>query len=153
MLVPKSKRKSSKAGKEQTLRGTELRSRLASVSRTVEHLENTLQSLPRVDSRGGSDCPFTRELYARKEKLQASVSSSVAELRKYKVAIEKEITRCRKNLEHIGSAHGRVHTPDAVDALGDAEQAQRDELQSAISGRDAITLVLPRAEAALQVST
>jgi len=58
-------------------RGTTLTSYLGSVESEVARLEEAIRVLPRVTPGGSSECPFARDLYARKEELEASVAYSV----------------------------------------------------------------------------
>ena len=134
------------------LRGQELRAYLDSVLRTVEQLEGAVQSLPRVDDMGSSECPFAEDLYAQKEELEAALGQDVAMLHGYLAALQDEVARCEKNLERIRTDAGSLTVPEALDAYRTAEDAQNDEYYQAVTDRDAIVLVLPRAEAALQVS-
>ena len=133
-------------------RGGALRSYLAGVMSTVEELEKAVQSLPRVDEKGGSDCPFAEDLYAKKEQLEAALGKDVAMLQAYMAAIQKEVARCERNLQRIRGDAGKLSTPEAIDAYGEAEQAADNEHHQAVTDRDAIVLVLPRAQAVLAVS-
>ncbi len=133
-------------------RGKELRRYLAQVTASVGQLESILQSLPRVEANGRSECPFAEDLYAQKEELETQVSRAVAMLQGYLSALEKEVERCERNLDQIGRDSTKLNVPAALDAYNTAEQAQRDEYYQAVTDRDAVVLVLSRANGVLQVS-
>jgi len=147
-----SKRGNGTFADEEALRGTSLTSYLSSVESEVARLEQAIRVLPRVTPGGSSDCPFARDLYARKEELEASVAYSVTRINRFLRALQAEIARCERNLHRITGDRRRLRTPQASDAYGAAEDAQLLEYQSAVNDRDQIMLVLPRAEAALAVA-
>lgn len=133
-------------------RGEALRTYLAHVTASVEKLERSLQSLPRVDDQGGSDCPFAEDLYAQKEALEAEVSSAAPTLRAYLAGLEQELSRCAQNLGKVRGAAGRIATAGVVEALDSAAKEAEDAVYRATTDRDAVELVLPRVEAALKVA-
>ena len=58
-------------------RGQALKDYLQGVENEVALLQRAVESLPRVDSKGHSDCPFAEDLYARKDELEANVGRAV----------------------------------------------------------------------------
>jgi len=133
-------------------RGTTLTSYLSSVESEVARLEEAIRVLPRVTPGGSSECPFARDLYARKEELEASVAYSVTSMNKFLRALQVEITRCERNRNRITGDRQRLRTDPAIRAYETAEDEALVEYQSALLDRDQILLVLPRAEAALSVA-
>ena len=133
-------------------RGQELRIYLATVLHNVEQLERAVQSLPRVNTKGSSECPFAEDLYAQKEELESAVGRDVAMLGGYLAALQEDVARCENNLQRIRTDAGNLTVPEALDAYGTAENTQNDEYYQAVTDRDSIVLVLPRAESALLVS-
>lgn len=133
-------------------RGQALTSYLSNVTKDVEQLERALQSLPRVDEKGSSDCPVAENLYAEKEELEAKLSSAAPALRAYLAGLQQECKRCQNNLNKIRAGAGQVSTSGVADALDSAAQAAEDAVYQATTDSNAVMLVLPRVEAALKVS-
>ena len=133
-------------------RGAALKSYLSQVTSDVQQLESAIQSLPRVDEKGSSECPFAEDLFAQKEELEAKLSNAAPTLRAYLAALEREVSRCQGNLGKIRAGAGQVATAGVVDALDSAAKAAEDAAYQATTDRDDILLVLPRVEAALRIS-
>ena len=55
-------------------RATPLRNELESISKLVDELETATSTLPYVNESGESECPFSENLYAKKEELEEQVS-------------------------------------------------------------------------------
>ena len=139
---------------EQTLRGPALRSYLSGFTSLIKQLESAMTSLPHVDSSGYSACPLdlANELYAKKEKLEAQVSARMPSLYRVHAALQKEVDRCKKNLDKIQGDAGRLNLQKTRDKYSQAEQAQELELRQATDDRDAIFLAIKKAEAILKIS-
>jgi hypothetical protein len=133
-------------------RGAALKSYVSEVMAVLEKLERSVQSLPRVNEKGGSDCPKAENLFAEKEELESKLSAAAPTLRAYLAALQWEVGRCQGNLEKIRAGGGSVVTPGAIDALDEAAQAAEDAVYHATTDRDSVMLVLPRVEAVLKVS-
>lgn len=139
---------------EQTLRGPALRSYLSGFTSLIEQLETAMTSLPHVDSSGYSACPpdLAKELYATKEELEARVSAPMPILYRMLAGLEKEVDRCKENLDKIRSDAGRLNLQKTRDKYSQAEQAQELRLRKATDDRDAVYLAIKKAEATLKVS-
>jgi len=132
----------------------EFNSLVAYVANLLTQLERAMTSLPHVDSHGHSPCPpdIIKELYARKEKLQQQVSSCLPRLSELLMALEKEVARCQSNLDRIRTDSGRLNLDETRNKYSEAEQAQELQLRRAKDNRDAIYVVLKKAEIVLSVS-
>jgi hypothetical protein len=140
--------------KEETLRGSALRSYLSQFTSLVKDLEGAMNCLPHVDSSGYSPCPpdIVEELYAKKEKLEAQVSAPMPDLYRLLATLEKEVDLCNQKLDRIRQDQGRVNRKETKDKYSEAEQAQELKLRKARDERDAAYLAIKKAEAVLKVS-
>ena len=138
----------------QISRGSELSSLVVRCTGLVDNLERAVSQLPHVDSYGYSSCPpkVVFELYARKEKCEREVASYISTLTEILALLEKEVERYRKNLDRIRTDAGRLHRDEAKEKYSQAEQAQELELRRARDEKDAVYMVLRRAEVALKIS-
>ena len=141
-------------GTEQVSRGSEIKSLVAYAAGLVQQLESAMSQLPHVDSHGYSPCPgdILQQLYGRKEELEQQVASCIPTLNEILSVLEKEVARCEANLDRIRADAGRVHLTETQDKYSQAEQAQELELRQARDERDAVYMVLKKAELALQIS-
>ena len=137
---------------ERVPRGGELRSELSSISNLIEQLESAMNSLPHVEKNGGSECPFAEDWYAKKEELEKKIAFEVGRISQYLVFLEKEVQRCKGNLAKISSDATRLHHEETKDRYSDAQLKQERECRLAIQDRDAVFVVLQKAEAVLKVS-
>jgi hypothetical protein len=133
-------------------RGAELRRALAGVSEHVNGLESVMNSTPHVDEQGNSDCPFAEDLYSRKNELEKQVIEDVNRLMGYMRAIDHDIARCRNNLSRIQADSAKLNRDEARDCYSRAQEAAERELREAVQDKDAISIVLARAQAVLKVS-
>jgi len=134
------------------LRGAELRRALANMVDHLEKLDRAMTSLPHVDEQGSSECPFAEDLYAQKEEAEKQVLEDVNRLMGYMRAIEHAIAQCRSNVARIRADSAKLNGEKARDSFSSAEEAAERELREAIQDRDAISVVLARAQAVLKVS-
>lgn len=133
-------------------RGAELRHVLAQVSEDINGLESAMNSLPHVDNQARSECPFAEELYAQKEELERQVTEDVGRLLGYMRAIDHDIARCRNNLARIRADSAKLNRDEVRDCFSAAEEAAQRKCREALQDKDAISIVLARAEAVLKVS-
>ncbi len=132
-------------------RGQPLRNELAGVSGRIEELTKAM-ALPEVAEDGSSECPWAQSLYAKKEELEKQVGREVERLTRYVPVLEQEIQRQKRNLQQIQTDSGKLSLPETTQRYSEAARAQRSQLQSAIDDKDAIAIVLAKAQAVLDVS-
>jgi hypothetical protein len=118
--------------------GRALDSYIAGIRSDAEQLKRITESLPAVDPNGNSECPFARELYARKEKAERELIGRLPMLHQYLNAVEKELARCKGNLVVISSNETRLNGDNAKRMYSDAEVAQAAEYKRWVEKRDRI---------------
>lgn len=64
----------------------------------AKELQQSVRSLPKVDPKGNSECPFAEELYAKKEELQKKVEYRFEQLHVYLELVEEIINEIKKDL-------------------------------------------------------
>ena len=79
----------------------------------IQKVHETAARLPRVDSKGYSECPFAERLYAEKEELLQEFELSRNQIPDYLNLIDQEIARFQRNLNQLPSGKLSVqHSPD-----------------------------------------
>jgi hypothetical protein len=98
--------------------------------------------------------PSSKDVYARsrRRQLRDKLTSDMDKLRRFRMALDREVLRCQKNLETIRSDAGRLNLPEAMEHYSEAERQQRMQHYKAVSDRDAIVQTLTTAQAALRAS-
>ena len=133
-------------------RGPALKAYLESVENEVALLQRAVETLPRVDANGRSECPFAEDLYARKDELEANVGRAVVILQEFQAGLEQEVERCQRNLSRIRGDEGDLSTDVAIAKYDLAADKQQEEWERAMFDRNAVNMVLPRAVAVLEVA-
>jgi len=132
-------------------RGLQLQNELQSISSHIKKLESAL-ALPEVNEDGSSECHFAESLYAKKEELEEHVTHDLEKLKRYAKVLDNEIKRCRRNLAQIQADGGNLNLKETSEHYSYATDAQQQQLQSAIEDKDAVSVVLSKAQAVLNVS-
>jgi hypothetical protein len=133
-------------------RGVELRRVLAGITEHIEQLDRAMSSLPHVNKEGGSECGFAEDLFAQKEELEREVIEDANRLLGDKRSIDHDVARCRNNRARIQVDSGKLNRDEARDCYSRAEEAAEREYREAVQDKDAISIVLARAQAVLKVS-
>jgi hypothetical protein len=89
---------------------------------------------------------------AKKNYFMQACRKDTEKLKYYQMALDKEIQRCRGNLERIQTDSGRLNLRETSLHYSEAARAQQGQLQSAIDDKDAVCVVLTKAQAVLKVS-
>jgi DNA repair exonuclease SbcCD ATPase subunit len=125
---------------------------LASFLKDVDDLERATTSLPHVEEDGSSECPFSGELYAKKEELEEKVTSGVNRLHDCLADLAKEIQRCKANLGRIQADSAKLNLQETQDCYSEAESEQQRQYRHVVQDREAILVALGKAEAVLKIS-
>jgi len=112
----------------------------------IKNLISKAGQLPKVDSKGYSECPFAEDLYAYKETAAANLTKAVKILRKRIAPAKKEVDRCRQNLDQISSDSRKLHEEHARADYKNAKKAQLSEYNRAILRSKRLFETLKRAE-------
>ena len=132
-------------------RGRQLRDELKNISSRTKELESAL-ALPEVNEDGSSECPFAEDLFAKKEAIEGQVANDLKKLNRYAKVLDYEIKRCQRNLTKIQADGSKLNLQEASGHYSQAADAQQQQLQSAIEDKDAVSVVLSKAQAVLNVS-
>jgi seryl-tRNA synthetase len=133
-------------------RGERLKSELTSISALTDRLESACKSLPHVNACRQSDLSYARRLYEEKERLEQELISKVEVLKQYHKALTREVDRCMKNLQTIQEDATKLNLQETSEYYSQAEEAQLKQYDSAVEDRDAISVVLKKAQAVLSMS-
>ena len=132
--------------------GEQLRNELANDSVLIDKLKSSFSSLPYVNDNQESECPYAETSYAQKEELEERLISRVKELKRYATALDREVHRCTENHQLIQTGSGKIHRQDTLEHFSLAQETQREQCDRAIEDRDAVFVVLAKAQAVLNVS-
>ena len=133
-------------------RGERLKSELMSISALTDRLESAVRSLPYVNICRQSDLSYARRLYEEKERLEQELASKVEVLKQYYKALNKEVDRCMKNLQTIQEDATKLNLQETAEYYSQAEEAQQKQYDSAVEDRNAVSVVLKKAQAVLSMS-
>lgn len=90
----------------------------------LDKLQDMINTLPLVDARGESECPFARELYARKDEELEKAVCSLKSAEEYGLKIEPELARRRRDQETVSRNVGRLHLRESREGFREAERQQ-----------------------------
>jgi len=123
---------------------------VSDTEKSMKELEKKMSYLPRIDSEGNSECPFAEDLYAQKEEAEKEVVRSVDWLKDCLPLLNREISRCQKNLNHIRNDAGRLATPEAKSQYVVAERMLMREYLEAVENRKRAEFLLEKAHVILK---
>ena len=138
--------------RDYVFRGTEVRSLLDRIEQGVDELEQAMTSLPHVEDDGGSECPFADELYDKKEDLEAEVRDAIQRMQVYDADLQLEMQRVQANRSRVQADGTRLNLPQTQDHYRQAEELLDKQYRQLVQDREAIAVVMARAQAVLQVS-
>jgi hypothetical protein len=122
------------------------------IHKCIDELEEAMTVLPHVEDDGSSECPFAGELYAKKEELEEEVQSAIERMQGYDADLEGEIQRRKTNLELIQTDENRLNLQETQDRYLKAEDELQRQCRHLAQDRDAISVVMARAQGVLKVS-
>ena len=133
-------------------RATPLRNELESISKLVDELETATSTLPYVNESGESECPFSENLYAKKEELEEQVSGKENLLAGYLMELDAEKLRCQKELDKIQEDYRKLNLQQTSDHYAEAILAQQEKCRSIEDDREAVSIVLVTLKAVLKMA-
>ena len=125
---------------------------IGQITPTVTELEGFLPTLPTVKPDGRSDCPFAREMFRKKDALEAKLRDKLTVLRDMETAMHREIARCKRNLQRIGGDARRVVSDAVKGKYRKAETLQEEEYQEAMVTQKQLDRVIVRVDATIAAS-
>lgn len=118
--------------------------------KAIQEVESATSVLPIVDEEGHSECPFAPELYEQKEKAVRKLEERLSCLQGNMSLMDKEVDRCRANLDRIRSDGESLSNPEAKKEYVGAEGVQMHDYLVAIERRKHARFVLRKAELVLE---
>lgn len=118
----------------------------------VCELQEKTDQLPKVDKKGQSDCPFAEELYVYKEEAYEKVFKESKKLQPYLKLIEKEIVRCRKNIEQLHVDANSLNLEEPKTNYDVAEQSQKNQCDKAIYQRKRLLDLIKKIDELLELA-
>ena len=118
----------------------------------LEELRGKINQLPKVDEEGRSDCHFAEELYAYKEEAAAMVAGQLEKLQTYLELIEKEIKRCRDNIDKLHVDRNSLNYDEAKKRYDAAKEAEEKQLNTAIHQKNSLIDLIKKAEELLSLA-
>ena len=133
-------------------RGAELRSALDCVLQLVGQLESVISRLSYVEEDDIVECSYAEKLRLEKRRLQMELAFWLQELIRYLVYLNKEVLRCKCNLERIRADAEKIKLEQVRDRYSRAERKQEAQYRLAVQDRDAVYIVLKKIKVVLEVS-
>ena len=126
---------------------------IGEITPVVADLEALLPTLPKVKPNGRSDCPFARDMFRKKEKLERKVRDKLPVLRDMSGELQQEIARCKRNLSRISVDAKKLLSSAIKDRYQTALGRQEQEYVEAVSTSKKVGQVIMRADATLSASS
>ena len=127
---------------EHVPRGDELKAELSRILSLASELESLNHlSYPKDD--------LARQ---RRAELQSKLSSELNKLQRYKVKLDREVLRCKKNLDRIRTDSEKLNLDETRKCYSEAESLQMKQYREAVSDRKAVLLAITKVQAVLSSS-
>ena len=123
-----------------------LDSSMQSLRSALDKLKSKTDVLPLVEKDGSSECPFAEDLYADKEEALENAEKCLQGARGYLPLLDREITRCSRNLSTISADKGNLHDENAKDQYQSALEAQKRIYQKKVESKKELLKLLQQAE-------
>jgi hypothetical protein len=133
-------------------RGSELRSILDRINESIDELESAMTVLPHVEDDGSSECHFADELYAKKEEWEAEVKEAIQQMQDYDADLEGMAQRLQANRVRVQDDATELNLSETQDHYHQAEDQLQEQCRELARDRDAIAVVIARADGVLKVS-
>ena len=131
--------------------GIEVQMKCARVSRLADYLEKILPRLHHMDEKSVI-APEMEDDYAMKEETEKELARGIEELNEDLPILEKEVQRCRENLQRIEGDSAKLNRREPMRSYLEAQAETKQQLFAAVGARDATVAVLARAQAVLHIS-
>lgn len=118
----------------------------------LEELENYYPMMPNVQQNGTSECPFAEDMYRKKQKLENKVSEKANTLRDMDAELNREVERCRRNLQRISSDAAKINSGATREKYAEGIGRQENEYVQATALKNEVAELLYRADATLAAS-
>jgi hypothetical protein len=125
---------------------------MSSLGKLLGTLQSKINELPKVDDKGGSECPFAENLYAQKEEAASNVIEKLKKASRYLALLEQEISRLRHNLAQIQSDTGALHLDQAKEKYITAKRSEQIQIEKNIHRKMRLSDVIARAEKLIQLA-
>jgi hypothetical protein len=112
---------------------------------TIAKLESNLSYCPK-----DLTLPLAYHGWANKEEAQRDAEACLANLKGHCPAVEKEIARCKRNLNELASGKASMRSVRARGGFDRAQAAQEGQLRRALEQRRRLTEVIRKLEAVLR---
>jgi hypothetical protein len=89
----------------------------------LQKVHDTVARLPKVDSKGHSECPFAEDLYADSDKLLHEFELIKKKIPGYMNLVDQEIVRFKNNLDQLQFDTSALNTKQAKDQFHTARHA------------------------------
>ena len=144
-------KKLKKSCRDHVPRGTELKSALNCIMQLVGQFESVISKLSYAEEDDAAEYFDVEKLCIEKRNLQKELMFWLQELIRYLVYLNKEVLRCKRNLEHIRAGAEKINLEQVKERYFRAERAQETQYRFAVQDRDAVYIVLKKVEAVLEV--
>jgi hypothetical protein len=118
----------------------------------LKDLEDYHPMMPKVDDGGTSECPFAEEIDREKQKREKKVSEKANTLRDMKAELDREVERCKRNLQRISVDASKISTGAAQEKYAEGLGRQEREYVEASRLKDEVVELLHRVDATLAAS-
>jgi len=122
------------------------------MGKILDELREAVRILPKVDQDGSSECSFAEDLYAEKDEFIEKIEKESKKIQPYLRLAEKEIARCRGNLDRINADAKSLNRDEAKERYASAKRAQESQYNKAIQQRKGLMDLISRTEKTLALA-
>ena len=105
---------------------------MRSMEELLKKLSAKVNELPDLDGKNPSESEFAEDRYAEKEEMVDKVNEALDELHRYKEIVDREIERCKKNLDIIETDARSLNIDEAKEKYGFAKLSQEFEYKKSV---------------------
>lgn len=118
----------------------------------LKNLSSKVQELPDLDGKDPSECEFAEDRYAEKEEMVEKVSERLNELHRHKEILDREIERCKNNLDIIETDASSLSLDEAKENYLFAKLSQEFDYKKAVCLRQEISDLISYSKKTLEVA-
>ena len=130
--------------------GRELDDLISLISKKLANFEIHVRTLPTIDSDGKSSCPNAAQLHAQADAEIDKMHGHLHQLESYVSPVEKELDRCRTNLQKLRSTTPELKTQTARDEFLAAEAKQAQEYGTVAEQRRKLMALISKIQNAIK---
>jgi hypothetical protein len=118
----------------------------------IDDLREATKILPKVDEKGGSECPIAKTLYAQKEEAEEKVFIKLPKAFAYLDLVKEEIAMWRRNFSEIEIDADSLNLPQAREEYNKARESASIQIERNVELHQELLDLISNAEEHIQLA-